>query len=272
MTGRTVLINGTVTRYWIFNPKKKETLVLIHGYRGNHRGLSWLAAKLNNYRLIMPDLPGYGESESLKISHTMAHYAGWLKKFIKKIHPHPYVLVGHSYGASVCAVFAARTPVNLKKLILISPVAESNTLVALLGRAYYSLAARLPAGLRHDFLAEPFFDRLTGELLLKVAKGKLKKDITVYRAGNLKELVDRAVIEGYADLRRIDLFEFAKKITTPTLIVAGAKDQVAPLITEQRFQKSINNSQLVILEDVGHLSPLELSSAVSHKMKKFLNS
>nr|BFF14075.1 hypothetical protein GCM10025699_53780 [Microbacterium flavescens] len=61
-----VAVSGSATRYWTYEPSGSEearvTVVAVHGFRGDHHGLEPVVAHLTGVRVIMPDLPGFGES------------------------------------------------------------------------------------------------------------------------------------------------------------------------------------------------------------------
>ena len=72
--------------YWEKGGHKKETIVLLHGFPGNHMGLIDVANNLgSDYRIIVPDFPACGESESLQEKHSLKNYADWLNLFLKSL-------------------------------------------------------------------------------------------------------------------------------------------------------------------------------------------
>ena len=52
--------------YWSYEPVRAtpetRTILVVHGFRGDHHGLLRVADQLPDMRLIMPDLPGFGRS------------------------------------------------------------------------------------------------------------------------------------------------------------------------------------------------------------------
>ena len=78
---------GTTTRYWEYGPADAtETVVVVHGYRGEHHGLEPVIAQLRGLRIISPDLPGFGESEALgDLRHDIAGYSAWLLAFVDSL-------------------------------------------------------------------------------------------------------------------------------------------------------------------------------------------
>ncbi|HNP15754.1 MAG TPA: alpha/beta fold hydrolase, partial [Terrimesophilobacter sp.] len=98
---REVAILGSETRYWVYGPEDAETtIVVVHGYRGEHHGLEPIVAHLPEYRFISADLPGFGESTPLKDqSHSIDGYAAWLDAFMAALEVRgTAVVLGHSFG------------------------------------------------------------------------------------------------------------------------------------------------------------------------------
>jgi len=53
---------GSRTRYWEYGtPQTGPTIVVVHGYRGDHHGLEPVVNLLEDFHVISPDLPGFGE-------------------------------------------------------------------------------------------------------------------------------------------------------------------------------------------------------------------
>ncbi|MEO7123962.1 MAG: alpha/beta hydrolase, partial [Lacisediminihabitans sp.] len=76
-----ISILGSMTRYWVYgDPEAATTVVISHGYRGEHHGLEpVIAQNLSGVRWISPDLPGFGESTPLvDVLHSIEGYARWL--------------------------------------------------------------------------------------------------------------------------------------------------------------------------------------------------
>ena len=66
--------------------------------------------------------------------------------------------------------------------------------------------------------------------------------------------------------RRQDL----KKITCPALVLCGRQDALTPLALHEEMAGAIAGASLVVIEDCGHLSPLERPRAVSAVMRYWL--
>lgn len=96
-------------------------LVLVHGYTGSKENWFPLAGELKtHYRVIAPDLPGWGESERQPgADYGYVAQSERLAEFIRVIGGgRPVALVGHSMGGGIVALIAARHPELVSKLVL----------------------------------------------------------------------------------------------------------------------------------------------------------
>ena len=71
---------GSHTKYWEYGtPESGPTIVVVHGYRGDHHGLEPVVNLLDDFHVISPDLPGFGDSTPMtERPHTIDGYGAWL--------------------------------------------------------------------------------------------------------------------------------------------------------------------------------------------------
>ena len=89
------------------------TIVMIHGFTGSKENWYPVARELRDrYRLVIPDLPGWGESERKPdVDYGFVAQAERVAAFIRAVSPgKPVVLLGHSMGGGIAALVAARHP------------------------------------------------------------------------------------------------------------------------------------------------------------------
>ncbi|MEO8743020.1 MAG: alpha/beta fold hydrolase, partial [Lysobacteraceae bacterium] len=106
----------------------KPVIVLVHGFTGSKENfLPLMGAMAANYRLIAPDLPGWGESERLSAAdygaaaqaERLAAFLRVLPKIVGVDGP-PALLVGHSMGGQIVGLLAARHPELVDRIALLS--------------------------------------------------------------------------------------------------------------------------------------------------------
>jgi abhydrolase domain-containing protein 6 len=112
---------------WVYAEREADradapTLVLVHGFTGIKENWSPLARAFDGrYRLVIPDLPGWGESQRLpRENYGFLAQSERLAAFIRSVSPDkPVVLVGHSMGGGVVALVAAGYPQLVSRVALL---------------------------------------------------------------------------------------------------------------------------------------------------------
>lgn len=268
---------GKTAYYWEYNADRKETIIFVHGFRGTHHGLELVAASLPEYRVVIPDLPGFGESETLPDGHTLDSYVTFLDEFVSAIEPNqPALLMGHSFGSILVAHFAAEHPDKCRKIILVNPIGapalEGNRrILTQLAVFYYWLGRVLPKPLAKPWLASKTVTKVMSITLRKTHDKSLRSYIdeqhyahfsTFANADQLAEAFDTSV--------RHDVSQAAPKITTPTLLIVGEKDDITPLHKQHEVHGKIEDSAIVVIPDVGHLSHYETPDQIADAIRAFI--
>ena len=96
-------------------------LVLVHGSPAEGRAWGRVARHLADFRVLTPDLPGYGGSAALSDSAGTAAMARAVAAVIKTV-AEPVWLAGHSYGGNVALHAALATRTRVRGLVLFEPV------------------------------------------------------------------------------------------------------------------------------------------------------
>ena len=78
------------------------------------------------------------------------------------------------------------------------------------------------------------------------------------------------VREQLAIIARVDSRPLLVDIDVPTVVIIGRQDQVTPLPRSEEMAADIATSRLVVLEDCGHMSPLEKPAEVTAALRRWL--
>src|SRR6187402_456963 len=115
---------GLPVAWWEYGePGDGPTLLLVHGFRGDHHGLEPVISYLPGVHVVAPDLPGFGASAPLPGEHSIDGYATWLRAFAAAVGlDERVVVVGHSFGTIVAAK-ALADGLPAAQAILINPIA-----------------------------------------------------------------------------------------------------------------------------------------------------
>lgn len=270
----TVRVAGGDTRYWEYGPSDAAvTIVVVHGYRGEHHGLEPVVAHLAGLRIISPDLPGFGESARLATGrHDIEGYAHWLTAFVDALGlTGTAVILGHSFGSIVVSAAIAgglATP----RLILVNPIAAPalkgpNGILSRLTLVYYRLARALPAAIGGRLLGNWFIVRFMSVFLAQSRDRSLRRWVHDQHHTYFSRYADRdSVVEGFEASISSDVSMYAASIPVPTLIVGADRDPITTVAAQRTLATLFPDARLVILEGVGHLvhyeKPLEAARAI----------
>ena len=261
---------GKEVAYWERNPNWSQTVVMLHGFRGNHKGLTDMGQHFPGYRLIVPDLPGYGESEPLDVEHSLQNYATWLDEFVQALDLTDFVVWSHSYSGSIALLHAAHGKRKPSAVVSVSLAAVRNDLASAVSTAYYLVGQIMPLGMRRRWIASRTVDRATGRWLFKSVSNKRRAELMKRGAKGLPHLNPKVVTEQYMSARHTKLTDFAPAVELPMLIIAGARDVIVPLAHLERIVSLLPDGTLVVMEDQGHLAPIERPAATATITKRFL--
>lgn len=252
-----------------------QTLVMIHGYRGNHHGLELIAAGLSNYRVIIPDLPGFGQSAPLSSVHTIDSYSNWLYEFVTKLGIVDRVhFIGHSFGSLVVGHYATKN--NPSSISLINPVSAPalqgpKASLTVLTRIFYSLAKSLPNNLGQWLLRNKLAVLVMSVVMAKTRSHPLRKWIHNQHLEHFSDFATVAVAcEGYEASISSNLSEMASGISVPTLVIAATLDDITPIETQREVAMLYQNAKYREIANVGHLVHYEAPDQAAAMISEFL--
>jgi pimeloyl-ACP methyl ester carboxylesterase len=275
-------LNGSTVAYWTYEPvlatDDTRTILVIHGFRGDHHGLLRVADRLPEMRIIMPDLPGFGSSAAFAaVEHSVEQYGAFISRFMAALGLGPEtVLLGHSFGSIVAAHFVAAHPGTVTPLILINPIAAPalegpKGIMTKLAVLYYRLAARLPATLGLALLRSPLIVRVMSEAMAKTGDKDLRRFIHGQHHSYFSAFADRdSLLESFTASVSGHVAEVAAKLTLPVLLVAGEKDEIATLPDQHHLAMLLPDGVLKVIPGVGHLIHYETPGPAAGFIRSFL--
>ena len=272
---REVLISGVRTAYWLYaateNSQSAPTLIMIHGYRGNHHGLEAIAGALRHLNIVIPDLPGFGQSEPFETSHSIENYAQWLHEFIVslKLKSKPHLL-GHSFGSIVVSAQAAKFD-DIATLILENPVAAPaltgpKAMTTAVAKAFFWIAGALPERPGTKLLKGFAMVRGMSVVMAKTKSRKLRKWIHKQHDENFNDFANRRVaLEGYVASVSNCVGDFAPNILVDVLLLAGKRDDITTVAQQRELATKVGSGkiQLEVFNSVGHLTHYEIPDKIA---------
>src|ERR1700682_4945277 len=98
-------------------------ILLVHGWIGSAENFhKWVPALEGRRRMIMPDLPGFGETAPLEGPHGIAAMAGFLEDFAVAVGLELFDLGGLCLGATVALELARKDTERVRQLVLHTPI------------------------------------------------------------------------------------------------------------------------------------------------------
>ncbi|MCU1551081.1 MAG: hydrolase [Glaciihabitans sp.] len=256
-----VSVLGSDTGYWDYGPlDAPTTIVVVHGFRGEHHGLEPVVAQLEGIRIVSPDLPGFGDSTPMaKGSHDIHGYAAWLAAFVDSLQlAERPVILGHSFG-SIVAAAAVAGGLATPRLILVNPIAAPalagpKAILTALAVFYYRAATWLPEKLGLRLLGSRLVVRFMTETMAKTRDKGLRRWIHDQHLTYFSRFSDRdTVLDAFRASTSNNVIQFAADIHVPTLLIAASDDPITSVADEQKLASLLSDSTLHVIPGVGHL-------------------
>lgn len=274
---RTLQVLGSETRYWEYgDAASDETIVLVHGFRGDHHGLEPVVAQLPGRHIISPDLPGFGSSAPLRSAHDIDGYAAWLAAFIAALDlTGRVVLLGHSFGSIISAAALADGLV-VDDVILVNPIAAPalrgpRGVMTRLAVFYYQASAALPEKVGFALLRNRAIVRIMSVTMVKTHDAGLRRFVHDQHDQYFSAFSDRdVVLEAFRASVSHDVSEYAAAIPTRTLLIAADKDDITSVSAQHDVQKLFPDAALHVIPDVGHLIHYETPREAAEQIEAFL--
>ena len=242
-----------------------QPVVLLHGYPFN-RSL-WneqVSALSNSYRVITPDLRGFGESDATRGPATMNRMAQDVAALLDHLDISRAVIGGLSMGGYVVLAFYKLFPSRVRGLILADTRAQADTEEG-----------------KHTRFQQA--DKALAEGMAGIADSMLPKLLTPETVSKHPEVVKRVrdmmlktkpegaagALLGMAE--RDDQTTLLSHITCPTLILVGREDPITPVVDSEKMNRAIAGSRLVVIGNAAHVSNLERTDQFNEELMRFLN-
>lgn len=256
-------INGRIVGY--DESGSGTPLVLIHGYPLNR--MMWEAqweGLTQAARVFAPDLRGFGESEMIDTPAQISTYADDVHEFLEAMGiQERAVICGLSMGGYIALAYLRQYPQLVAGLVLANTKATADSAEGKAGRDKNIALAQEKGA---DAIAEGMLPKLLAPTTY-TSKTELVEQV--------QRIMASATVQGIvgalgAMRDRPDSLDTLAGFAKPTLIIAGADDQLMPLAEQEKMNQAARNSTLVVIPDAGHLSPMEQPDVFNRALEKFL--
>ena len=241
-------------------------LVFVHGFPMSHEMWSAQTSALRDrFRVIAPDLRGFGDSPDASDVVTMEQFADDLAQMLEQLGiSEPIVLCGLSMGGYVAWQFVRKYPDKLRGLVLCDTraVADSTDGVAHRLRLAQMVLEKGAAVVASAMLPN-LFAAQTPQTQPSVVES-LRRVIL-----NSSPRAIAAALRGMAE--RPDVRSWLPQINVPSLLIVGVEDKISTVSEMREIAAALPNSTLVEIADAGHRAPLENPTAVNQALLTFLD-
>ncbi|KAI1033956.1 hypothetical protein LB503_010984 [Fusarium chuoi] len=241
----------------------RPTIIFLHFWGGSSK--TW--SPVNNliassFSTVRIDFRGWGSSTgpSDETKYSILQLTQDVELAIKRLDQREHIIVGHSMGAKVAQAIAGRNLVDgLAGLILLCPAPPTPLMLPKEMRdqqiSAYDNAQNAEFVARNVLTAKP------------LSNGTIKGIVEDMLKGNPSA---KAAWPRYA--MNEDILELTKRISIPSIIIAGGKDQVEPVDrVKAEVSGNISVAEFLVLEEVGHLALLEAPEEVAGIINDFVS-
>ena len=299
---RTANIEGLDIYYREAGSRDNPTVILLHGFPTSSHMFRTLIPKLSDdYHVIAPDYPGYGNSPMPLVSefeYTFDHMAAIVEQLISKLELKKYSLYVMDYGAPIGFRIAANHPMRVQSLIIQNGNAydegiDNNFWEPI--KAYWQNRRAVNVGLDNPWwinvknaYKQP---NMANEDALRflLTKGATTWQYTngvrdPARIGHDAINMDQLLLDrpGNQDIQLQMFYDYGsnpplypewqayfRKHQPATLIVWGDKDEIFPEKGAHPYKRDLNNVEMH-LYDTGHFALEEDGADIAQKIRKFL--
>ncbi|WP_298616444.1 alpha/beta hydrolase [uncultured Thermosynechococcus sp.] len=261
-------------RHW-GRVQSRPPLVFLHSLGGGSSHYEWsqvYPAFAARYRVVAPDLIGWGESDHPARDYTSSDYWLMIAELLRMLGT-PVTVVASSLTAGIVVRLAVQQPHLFQRLCLVCPsgfndfgedqgqaVANALLSVPILDRLIYTVAAANPLAVR-NFLSQFIFadpQRLRPET------------VEAYLEAACRPNAEWAALSTLKGNLSFDLSRYLPQLTIPTMILWGEKAKLTPLSLGERLYATARDrlQQLQVIPKAGVLPHLEQPEWVIYSLRR----
>ena len=223
----------------------ENTIVLLHGWGQNIEMMKPVGDRLSKEnRIIIVDLPGFGNSSEPNTIWTIYDYAECINKLLNELNIDNPIMIGHSFGGKIALEYASKY--KTKKLVLF-------------GSPFKKMILKLSTKTK----ILKFFKKVP---VINKLEGFAKKHIGSTDYKNASETMRKILVEHV----NLDITEDVKKIKCPTIIIWGTLDKAVDIEIAYELEKLISDSAVITYEGCSHYAYLERLNQTVNIIKNFI--
>lgn len=252
---------------------KGKTLICIHGWTNDWTGFIPVGKNLiDKYRVILIDLPGFGESGKLP-EYTLEILAEKLKRFTEVMKLKDYAIVGHSMGTCVETKFYEKYPMAANKMVFIGAIVDgrSNRKLFKVTAKFFKMLSKQELGKRivKKIIERKIYAYFTAKFInmYKFNKGL----IDAYGLIGKIRMTKEAFAEIGLEIARSENWQLLTANKIPMLFIYGKYDKITPMKQAEKRLKDRGDYKFVSIDKAGHIVTIEKPKEVAKEIKKFID-
>ncbi|NLF80449.1 MAG: alpha/beta hydrolase [Clostridia bacterium] len=256
----------------------QDTILLLHGAGVDSAMLSWaevIPLLSPRYRVVAPDLPGYGMSDRIDGEYSLSFYTNMVQGLIKAFGEQPVILIGLSLGGGIALNMALTYPELVKILV---PVDAWGLFAKLprhcllhwftrskLNDNLYAWTNRFPSlvrlSLKYNLFGDPtkISDALVAQIRQAMQQPEAGKHFISFQRSEI-------TATGFVT----DLFAGLAEIHAPTLLIHGSLDKAVPVKGAIIASRRIPDCEIYLLDGCRHWPQKERPEEFSRALQSYL--
>jgi 2-hydroxy-6-oxonona-2,4-dienedioate hydrolase len=241
-----VVVNGNKIRY-LEEGNEEKIIVLLHGLGGMaDRWLPLFPFLSKKYKIIAPDIIGYGKSDKPQVDYTIEFFTQFILEFLDTLSLQSIFMIGNSLGGQIAAECAATQSQLIKKTVLVTPS-------GIMKKSTPALDAYITAALY------PTHESVKSAYEMMMGKNKQVREETIdnFISSMSRPNAKMVFISTLLGMKNAPtLTEKLQLIKIPTMLVWGTEDKLIPFEYAKQFAASMKNCYFVEMKNCGH-TPFE---------------
>ena len=243
---------------------KGETVILLHGFGGYKDHWTAFAKYLKGYHLVIPDVPGFGESSQVPTAmYDVESQVGRIARFVEVLKLDKFHMAGNSLGGALTATYGAKHPEKVLTLALLDTAGApsqkkseffmqlekgNNLLLSSNAEDYNKLMALI-------FVKRPTVPASFRKIMLA--------DWIAHTEFNKKIWNDTQPLQ-------FSLAPFLPMIQAPVFIIWGDQDKLLDVGGVAFLEKNLKDHRILIMKDIGHCPMIERPEETARAYTGFL--
>ena len=253
-------------RFHYYDEGEGEVVVLLHGSGTGASGYTnfkknFIALKNAGFRVILPDLPGYGfSSKPDNVVYSMDYFNQKIIELLDILDVHKFSLIGNSLGGALSIGLGLNHVERVQKLILMAPGGVED-------REMYNEMPGIKK-LMSDFLGGDMNqEKIEGLLALFPYDASIVTDEMVQERMEILPLMNSQVL---ATMAIPNMEEQLHLLHQPVLAFWGMNDQFIPVSGSMKIGEHCPNAQVMLFSQCGHWVMIEQEEVFNSACINFL--